>query len=318
MLRRLFSYGTVAVGSAILTSGIVAAQANDQIIAYVYDYQGSSDAYHVLRPSGTSAPYANEPLGRKDEVKADMVRKPPGPISITLNINGKLQVFGPGGDACVGNEDAKCDARPLSASGGLNDIFKAITRELVALAPQFKNASEDYDSMLAHPLASRGPAVPPTLPILATTPMAATRAGATSLVIPVSGGTPPFQARLFAGNGAQPIAEAQVDSGDEMRFKVASLEKGTYRVTVMDANKATVTESFSAVDPDSVPSPTPALQLAMKADQAFLRDNGEVAYAAYLREQGFQWDLAAYQELQNASPDYSARNQMKSFLAEGQ
>jgi hypothetical protein len=314
-----------AFAAATASFGAVArAGDSETLTAYVYDYHGLASAFLVSRGNATVDLYPILPLRPDDRVSVVRPTDAKGnPNTLTLYIDGTLHTLGSAnglGPWCVGYVGGSCNpgAPRVQVSSKNATILSVLQRVIGSIGTELSQAKEDYDSEESAPLASRGAAGPPSLPILKTTPLAAVPTGPTSLVIPISGGTPPFQVRLYAANGAQPIAQVQVAVGNEARLPLVTLAEGTFRVTIGDAENANVSETFGAVDPKDVPQPPdPGLELAMKADQAFVRDAAITGYAAYLQQKGPQWYLTAYQELQTTSPDFPAGKALRFRLGEG-
>jgi hypothetical protein len=330
MTRAHLSCRFAAFACAVATASIGAvARAGDSepLTAYVYDYHGPAKAFVISRGNGTVSLYPILPLLADDRVSVVHPTDAKGnPNTLTLSIDGTLHTLGEiNGTAhlgpwCVGYVGGSCDggAPRVPVSSKSAAILSVLQRVIGSIGTELSQAKEDYDSEESAPLASRGAAGPPSLPILRTTPLAAVAAGPTALAIPISGGTPPFQVRLYAANGAQPIAQSQVTSGNEARLPLVTLAQGKFRVTIGDAENANVSEAFDAVDPADVPQPPdPGLELAMKADQAFVRDAAITGYAAYLQQRGPRWYLTAYQELQTTSPDFPAGKALRFRLGEG-
>ncbi len=320
MLRALSTGPLAALGLAAVVALLASTARADESgpAGLVSDIRGSSGDFRVVRGSQSSPPYLLEPLQLGDEV---MVVKPADskgiPNTITLDVNGHLHVLTSGAPLCVGKVSCEPGAATDPDFQSKGSLWGPVLSLIALVAPTLREASDDYTSAKSAPLASRGAAAPPSLPILAVTPLAAAPAGLAALVIPISGGVPPLHVRLYAAGGTAPIAEQQIADGNEAHLRPPELGAGTYRVTIDDAANASVTATFAAVDKADIPPPAPAIQLALDADQSFIRDAAFVGYAAYLKDQGPRWYLTAYQELQNTSPGFSAAQPLLFRLGEG-
>jgi hypothetical protein len=295
------------------------APAADTTIGFVYDYIGSPNAYFILRGTRRIAVAPIQPLDIGDRVFVIKRSSIPGDVRmITLSIAGQLsKIDAEHSPFCVGAVGGVCGAASLSVPGPMTATLTVLKNIMAAIAASaMRVAKEDYDSIGSSALVSRGPG-PLSMPILKTFPQTRLPAGMTTIVIPISGGTAPLQARLFRGTSQQPMAQQNDVNETEIRFHVLNLYPDTYRVQLEDSNSVAATETFDAVAAANIPRPDPEVLAAMNADQVTLRDLGATAYAAILQGQGAQWYLLAYQQLQVTSRDFQPARELIVRLREG-
>jgi hypothetical protein len=294
-----------------------------RVVAFVYDFHGPASAFRITRAGAPVALAPLLPLALDDRVQVVTPADAAGrPNTITLDVDGAEHAL----DAhnatwCVGRAGGSCGAgaalESASASPASGKLWADVGSRLAALAPALKEAKEDFESAEAAPPKSRGAAAPPTIPILHTSQIACVATGLTTLAIPLAGGARPLDVKLYAQTESAPLAEAHVTDANEVRFTLAPLAAGTYRVTVSDATGADVSETFKAIAPADIPPPDPDLALAMHASDATLHDAALTGYAAYLLVKNPRWSIAAYQSLQAASPAFPAARALLFRLGEG-
>jgi hypothetical protein len=307
----------IALSVAASVPARTLAASSDTILGYVVDYQGKSSAFAIQRGTQTISVAPTQILDADDKV---VVSKPTGdggkPNTITIDVGGRSHVIdAQSSPFCVGSQDGKCGGAPeavapetLAALAGLKNLLSGV------VAPALREAKVDYDSSLTAPLRARGPGMPPSLPILLGA-AAYVPANLAMLVIPISGGNPPLQVALFTADGTQPISQQHDLTDTDAHLAVASLPVGKYRIQVRDASNASASRGFEAVAGTAVPAADPSLQVAMDAQQAFVRDVALTGYATFLQTKG--WYLTAYQTLQKTSADFPPAHDLLFRLREG-
>ena len=137
-----------------------------------------------------------------------------------------------------------------------------------------------------------------------------------SLALPWNGGTPPFVAALYAANQTDPVAQKTV-SDSNVEFDSLNLKPGTYRFTVKDANGKTTTANFQVVDQTQIPALSKEAADALN-DPVFTQQMRSMVVAGYIKLQGRQWYLAAYQQIKDVpSTDTSPAGKLRESLTQG-
>lgn len=308
-----------AIAAGGLLGAPVPAATPETVIGYVIDYQGSSSAFAIRRGATSIGVAPAQGLEAGDEVT---IVKPIGNAgqanTITLSVAGTSVTVGSlNSPFCVGSQNGKCGAAPEAVTPGIVAMLTGLQNLLSSVvAPSLRVAKADYDSAQSMPLASRGTSSSPALPIVAA-PSAYVPADLAMLVIPISGGSQPLQVALYDANGSLPIAQQHDLTDADAHLQLRKLPVGKYRIQVDDAASKAASWTFEAVAATSLPQADPSLEVAMNANQAFVRDLALTAYASFLQSKGPQWYLTAYQELQKASPDFPPARDLLFRLREG-